>query len=208
MMLSSGLTRPMPRAHRLQTFPRLFMECALEQAEALPARSVGSGIAFEAWSDRHQDDAARVIARSYEGHIDSQINDQYRSIAGARRFLLNIVQYPGCGNFFYPASFVAMDLSQGHLCGVCLSSLVAADVGHITQICVTPEAKGAGIGYELLRRSMRALVQAGCREVSSHGDHRQRAGDFSISQRRVHGSPPLRRLRVGGLLSCPDTIPA
>jgi len=166
MMLSSGLTRPMPRAHRLQTFPRLFMECALEQAEALPARSVGSGVAFEAWSDRHQDDAARVIARSYEGHIDSQINDQYRSIAGARRFLLNIVQYPGCGNFFYPASFVAMDLSQGHLCGVCLSSLVAADVGHITQICVTPEAKGAGIGYELLRRSMRALVQAGCREVS------------------------------------------
>jgi len=166
MMLSSGLTRPMPRAHRLQTFPRLFMECALEQAEALPARSVGSGIAFEAWSDRHQDDAARVIARSYEGHIDSQINDQYRSPGGARRFLNNIVQYPGCGAFYPPSSFVALAGTGRALCGVCLASLVAPDVGHITQICVSPAVRGTGLGYELMRRSLVALAEYGCRSVS------------------------------------------
>jgi ribosomal protein S18 acetylase RimI-like enzyme len=47
-----------------------------------------------------------------------------------------------------------------------LSSLVASDVGHITQICVAPEAKGEGIGYELMRHSLTALKQAGCEKTS------------------------------------------
>jgi ribosomal protein S18 acetylase RimI-like enzyme len=166
MMLGTGPARPMPRAHRLQAFPRLFMQAALDQASGLPVHTPKQRTMFEIWSERRQEDAANVIALAYEGHIDSQINDQYRSVSGARRFLLNIVQYPGCGSFFYPASFVATDIGTGQACGICLSSLVREDVGHITQICVTPGVAGTGVGYELLRRSMVALGQAGCRSVS------------------------------------------
>src|SRR5947209_5254613 len=132
MMLGQSTNRSMPRAHRLQAFPRLFMEAPLEQARDLATATPKRRTAFEVWSERRQEDAARVIALAYEGHIDSQINDQYRSVSGARRFLLNIVQYPGCGNFFHPASMVATDIASGQVCGICLSSLVRQDVGHIT----------------------------------------------------------------------------
>jgi len=166
MMLGQSTNRPMPRAHRLQAFPRVFMQAPLDQARDLPGVAPKQRTVFEVWSERRQEDAARVIALAYAGHIDSQINDQYRSVSGARRFLLNIVQYPGCGNFFHPASMVAVDLASGQVCGICLSSLVREDVGHITQICVTPDVHGTGVGYELLRRSMVALSQAGCQSVS------------------------------------------
>ena len=166
MVLGEDWNRPLPRAHRVQAFPRLFLQAPLEYARALPARPPKRPARFEVWSERRQEDAAGIIAEAYEGHVDSLINDQYRSVSGARRFLLNIVQYPGCGGFFFPASFVSVDPESGHARGICLSSLVSEDVGHITQICVTPDVAGMGIGYELLRRSMVALAQAGCRAVS------------------------------------------
>jgi ribosomal protein S18 acetylase RimI-like enzyme len=111
-----------------------------------------------------QEGTGRLIAGAYQNHIDSQINDQYRSAVGARRFLTNIVQYPGCGSFFAPASFAAT--ASGTLCGVSLASLVSSDVGHITQVCVARSYQSIGLGYELVRRSMEALSGHGCRAVS------------------------------------------
>ena len=64
---------------------------------------------IEKWSDHYQDAAAQLIAAAYTGHVDSRINDQYRTSGGARRFLYNIVQYPGCGAFYRPASFAAFE---------------------------------------------------------------------------------------------------
>ena len=52
-----------------------------------------------AMGDHHHELAAGVISLAYADHIDSQINDQYRTVAGARRFIYNIVQFPGCGIF-------------------------------------------------------------------------------------------------------------
>ncbi len=98
--------------------------------------------------------------------MDSQINDQYRSSSGALRFLANIVKFPGCGLFCAPASFVARDRSSGALCGISLASMVAPDVGHITQLCVAPSHQGRGVGYELLRRSLDSLALHGCRSAS------------------------------------------
>ena len=85
------------------------------------------------WADRYQEDAAHVISAAYRGHVDSEINDQYRTIPGARRFLTNIVKYPGCGRFSPAASVVAVDEGSGRVCGVCLASLVSANSGHVTQ---------------------------------------------------------------------------
>ena len=52
------------------------------------------------------------------------------------------------------------------MCGVSLTSLVANEVGHVTQICVGPSYQGQGLGYELLRRSLTALAAQGCKSVS------------------------------------------
>lgn len=165
MLLSASLERPLPGMQHLKRFERQFMGFDARRAVELPPRD-NDEVRLELWQERRQEDAARVIAEAYRGHIDGEVNDQYRSTAGARRFLYNIVQYPGCGSFFPAASWLAVERRSGRLCGLCLASLVAADVGHITQICVTPAARGRGLGYELLRRSLVALAEAGMRKVT------------------------------------------
>jgi ribosomal protein S18 acetylase RimI-like enzyme len=166
LLLESPLKRKVPFASRFKPYPRRFMEAPAGQVLALEAREP-EGIAIAPWTEAQQDDSARLVAAAYRGHIDSEINDQYRSPSGSRRFLSNIVQYPGCGTFFPQASFAAVSSNgaKGELCGISLASLVARDTGHITQICVAPSQRGKGIGYALLRRSMVALAAHGCRTV-------------------------------------------
>ena len=110
------------------------------------------------------------MRRPTPGHIDSRINDQYRTSAGARRFLHNIVQYPGCGAFYRPASLAAFEGVSGRLCGISLASLVTPETGHVTQICVSPAVRGTGIGYELLRQSLTTLARHGMHIGESDGD--------------------------------------
>lgn len=156
--------RAMPYARWFRSYARQFLEAPLASVRNLPVRE--TGIAFGPWAESWHDDAAQLIAAAYRDHTDSSINDQYRSTQGARRFLTNIVQYPGCGAFFAPASLVAWDRKNRAMCGLSLASMVAPEVGHITQICVGPRRQGQGIGYELLRRSMAGLAAHGCRDVS------------------------------------------
>lgn len=107
-----------------------------------------------------------MIALSHAEHIDSQINDHYRPVAGASRFLDNIVQFPGSATFYGPASYLASDVTTGRVAGMTLSSFVADDVPHIAEICVVPDARGTGLGYELLRQSVATLRGAGAKRVS------------------------------------------
>jgi ribosomal protein S18 acetylase RimI-like enzyme len=166
LLLDSPLKRRVPFASRFKPYARRFLEAPARQALALETRAL-EGMAIVPWTEAQQDDSARLVAASYRGHIDSEINDQYRSPSGSRRFLSNIVQYPGCGTFFPPASFSAFasNGAKSELCGISLASLVARETGHITQICVAPSQRGKCIGYALLRRSMLALAAHGCRTV-------------------------------------------
>ncbi len=166
MMFTTARSAPLPHSVFARAHPRNFMMAELEGAAELPSGRAAARLYIEPWDERHHDEAARVIAAAYEGHIDSQINNQYRSAAGARRFLHNIVEYPGCGAFFAPASLVAYERGSEDICGISLASLVAPDVGHITQICILPRVQGTGAGYELLRRSLSALRAHGCRKAS------------------------------------------
>lgn len=148
----------------VKVYERLLMKLRTEP-EMLPRPNAGR-FHIEPWADHLHESAANAIALAYSGHIDSQINDQYRSLAGARRFLNNIVQFPGCGIFHKPGSFVAFDTRTGWVAGIVLVSFVSAEVGHITQLCVTPHVKGAGLGYELLRQTVQALRTRGAKRIS------------------------------------------
>ncbi|MBL8176847.1 MAG: GNAT family N-acetyltransferase [Bryobacterales bacterium] len=165
MMLDSPLSRPMVFEAHMREFRRTFMawEPGFWGHGASRAEDI---LLFETWREERLEESAQMIALAYRDHIDSQINDQYQSVSGARRFLSNIIQFPGCGRFFAPASCLAFRKDTGLPCGLILGSLVNEGVGHITQICVTPESRGLGIGYELLRRALREFGAAGCRKVS------------------------------------------
>lgn len=155
-----------PFALFAQAYERLFMLVDLHSAPLLVPGRAASAFRYEPWTDRRQDTAARLIAEAYREHVDSRINDQYRSPAGARRFLHNIVQYPGCGHFSPAGSWVAIHEPSGELAGVTLASTVAPEVGHITQICVAPWVRGSGAGYELLRLALESMRSQGCHAVS------------------------------------------
>ncbi|MCW5978423.1 MAG: GNAT family N-acetyltransferase [Bryobacteraceae bacterium] len=166
MTLSSPFDRALPRSDFVGVHARNFMVIPLEAAHSLPPGKAADQVRVERFTHSAHEEAARLIAASYRGHVDGEINDQYRSVSGARRFLSNIVQYPGCGSFFPPGSLVAVLPDTGELAGVSLSSLVAGDVGHITQVCTLPAARRRGIAYELVRRSLLALAWYGCRKAS------------------------------------------
>jgi ribosomal protein S18 acetylase RimI-like enzyme len=107
-------------------------------------------IEFRRWGEQDFQPGAAVITTAYRGHIDSEINDQYRSLNGSLRFLNNIVRFPGCGVFDAHASFVALHKPTRSIAGLLLCSRVRDDVGHVTQVCVLPELRGRRIGESLL----------------------------------------------------------
>jgi ribosomal protein S18 acetylase RimI-like enzyme len=100
-----------------------------------------------------------VITTAYRGHVDSEINDQYRTLSGSLRFLNNIVRFPGCGTFDAESSFAAVHKRTRILVGLILCSRVRQDVGHVTQVCVLPEYRSHGIGESLLAATTTNLRQ-------------------------------------------------
>ncbi|HEY6969654.1 MAG TPA: GNAT family N-acetyltransferase [Candidatus Angelobacter sp.] len=136
-------------AQGFRQFPRLFMALPLNvnmRSQVFPE----ANIEFRRWTEQDFQPAASVITAAYRGHIDSEINDQYRSLNGSLRFLNNIVRFPGCGVFDSSASFVAFNRMSRSVVGVLLCSRVKDDVGHITQVCILPEQRGKRIGESLI----------------------------------------------------------
>ena len=107
-------------------------------------------IEYRRWTEADFQPSAAVITACYRGHIDSEINDQYRTMNGSLRFLNNIVRFPGCGVFDGHASFVAFHKPTKTIAGLLLCSRVRDDVGHVTQVCVVPEQRGRMIGESLI----------------------------------------------------------
>jgi ribosomal protein S18 acetylase RimI-like enzyme len=166
MMLHMPVTLPLPSGQYLRRHDRYFMEISREAASKLAPRTPAIRVAYVPFADRYQEEIAHLVTAAYRGHVDSDINDQYRTIPGARHFLMNIIRFPGCGNFFPGASVVALDENTGRVCGICLASMVSATSGHITQLCILPAVRKARLGYELLRQSLLHLLQAGCTSIS------------------------------------------
>lgn len=132
-----------------QRHPRLFMVLELGNPVATPPKT-NLEIEIRGWTDNDYQSAAAVITAAYRGHVDAQINDQYRTLSGSLRFLNNIVRFPGCGQFDAESSFVALDRKTKSQIGMILCSRVRNDVGHVTQICVLPEYRSHGLGEALL----------------------------------------------------------
>lgn len=155
---SGSVSTPFTR-EGFRVYPRLFMQLPLRGTNsamdvALPPMD---DIELRYWTETDFQSSAQVITSAYFGHIDSDINDQYRSVAGSTRFLNNIVRFPGCGVFDGQASMVAFSRITGAMVGLLLASRVREDVGHVTQICLAPEFRGRGLGKAMMVHCCRGL---------------------------------------------------
>ncbi len=166
MMLRMPLTQPLPFNKHLARHDRSFMNIDRAAILHLQPRTPAVNVTFCQWAEHFSEEVAHLVSAAYRGHVDSEINDQYRTIPGARHFLTNIVRFPGCGIFSSSASIIAIDQRSGRVCGACLASMVSAKSGHITQLCVLPAIRGARLGYELLRQALMRMVEAGCTTIS------------------------------------------
>jgi ribosomal protein S18 acetylase RimI-like enzyme len=137
---------------------RLFMSLALARAN-MDSKLIAADIEIRRWTEQDYQPSASIITLAYKHHVDSEVNDQYRTLSGSLRFLNNIVRFPGCGTFDPESSFVAVNRRNHSLVGIILCSRVRYDTGHVTQICVLPEYRRLRLGKALLAATVRNLVQ-------------------------------------------------
>ena len=158
LMHETGIVSQPFVAQGFSRHARLFMLLPLDNAVP-SARAPHPDIEIRQWSEADYQPAAAVITTAYRGHVDSEINDQYRTLSGSLRFLNNIVRFPGCGTFDPDSSFAAINKRTRTLVGLILCSRVRNDVGHVTQVCVLPEYRSHGIGESLMAATTGNLRQ-------------------------------------------------
>ena len=150
----------------LRPFPRHFMVVDLTASSLAKRTPFSAAFQPEPWQAEFYPSAAALIHEAYTGHMDSEINDQYRTLAGAKRFLHNIVHFPGCGVFDPAGSWLLRDRHTGDLQGLVLCSRVRDDAAHITQLCVRPGERNRGFGHLLLAHCLIQLAHRSIRTVS------------------------------------------
>jgi ribosomal protein S18 acetylase RimI-like enzyme len=147
-------------------YRRLFLALPIDYEYTAALRPLSPEVEIHRWQESDYQPAATIITAAYREHVDSDVNDQYRTISGSLRFLNNIVRFPGCGVFDPTSSFVAFHRPTRTRIGVLLCSRVRHDVGHITQVCTLPEYRGSGIGEHLLRYCYADLAARNFSELS------------------------------------------
>lgn len=165
LLFHSGQLTPAFRG--FEVFPRLFLERDLYPL-TLPAGAPRIPERFElvSWTPHLYDPVAQLIHSAYRGHIDSGINDQYRTLAGAQRFLHNIIRFPGCGTFDPDNSWVVRDRASGVMAGTLLCSRVAPGIAHLTQLCILAEYRGQHLGAGVLDFAIQRLAARGYRALT------------------------------------------
>jgi ribosomal protein S18 acetylase RimI-like enzyme len=169
LMFPAGALASPFHSRGFRSSPRLFMTCDLPQS---PLGGASSGFQLpahfivEPWRPPFYDAAAELIQHAYAGHMDSNINDQYRTLHGAQRFLHNIIRFPGCGIFDPEDSWVIRDTRNNALEGIILCSRVRPDVAHITQLCIRKDLRGLGLGEALLHHCADRISKRGVKALS------------------------------------------
>ena len=153
------------REQGFRLYTRQFMLLDLQKS-LKTNHATSAGFRVDRWNDRYFEPCARLIYLSYANHVDGEINDQYRSIPGALKFLKNIILLPGCGQFIPAASFVLRQPGSDELVAAVLTSEVSPGVGHTTQICVVPGYQGHGLGRMLMQKSSEALRSLKFKELT------------------------------------------
>src|SRR6266852_1797273 len=154
------------RDQGFKLYTRQFMLLDLHKNDSEQQPGASSRMRVDRWNDRFFEPCAKLIYLAYANHVDGEINDQYRSRAGALRFLKNIIMLPGCGQFVPGASFVLRQPGSDELIAAVLTSEVSPGVGHTTQICVLPGYQGHGLGRMLMETSAEALRSMKFRELT------------------------------------------
>jgi ribosomal protein S18 acetylase RimI-like enzyme len=110
---------------------------------------------LEPWRGTNLRGAASVMRAAYEGGVDAEINQQYRSDDGCELVLDDILNQGGCGNSVVEASAVAR--VRGSTIGFIVVTETAHRQAHLAQIAVLPQYQHQGLGRMLLKHGLSKL---------------------------------------------------
>jgi len=111
---------------------------------------------LEPWRGSHLREAAPIMQAAYEGGVEAEINELYRTSDGCGVVLENSLSQGGCGIPVVEAS--AMARHRGRGIGFAVVTEIAPRQGHLAQVAVLPEYQRRGVGRLLLSHSLSQLV--------------------------------------------------
>ena len=137
-----------------RTYWREVLRFDLRQARG-PAHAAAM-VSLEPWRETHLREAAAILQASYDGGVEAEIHQQYRTVDGCHVVLDDILNQGSCGILVPEASAMARDRGRG--IGFAVVTEVAPQQGHLTHIAVLPEYRRRGVGRGLLDYSLRRLA--------------------------------------------------
>ena len=112
----------------------------------------------EPWRDGDETDAAALLRAAYGS------NGRYFAAHGLpqewRRYVHNLVAYPGCGRFDRTATRVMRD-DDGRMAALVMMTALGPGVAHVAQVAVHPDHRGQGLAGKLLERALGMAHAAG-----------------------------------------------
>ncbi len=158
------LRHPYPHPHASR-FERLFLELDLTRFSppSLPPHPLS--LQVQPWNWHREEDSAQLLFHAYRNHVDASINDQYRTLAGTRTYVSNVLRYPSCGYFHPASSFLLADRSDTRLLGLVLTNIAQLPsglVGHISQLTVDSSRRRRGAGRMLILAALARFSALGC----------------------------------------------
>jgi len=121
------------------------------------AADAGTNLCLELLRGSNLRAAASVMRAAYEGGVDAEMNQQYRSDDGCELVLDDLLNQGGCGNPVVEASVIAR--RRGSAIGFIVMTEIARRQAHLAQIAVLPEYHRQGVGRLLLRHSLSKLAE-------------------------------------------------
>jgi ribosomal protein S18 acetylase RimI-like enzyme len=187
LLHASGVHTEIFRRAGFQMFRRLFMVQQLDGRWNPPRVDLPRDLELRTWRDEDLTAAGQLITEAYRDHPDSVINDQYRSLHGAQRFLNNIVRYSGCGAFSAQVSHVVVNRRSREIVALVLGSRVSPQSGHITQLCVHPHYRRHGLARTMLAMAAFQFMRHGANEISlTVTESNTQAIDLYLSERYAY----------------------
>jgi ribosomal protein S18 acetylase RimI-like enzyme len=132
--------------------------------QSQPEAGTRANVYLEPWRGSNLRAAASVMRAAYEGGLDAEMNEHYRSDDGCELVLDDILNQGGCGNPIIEASAIARHRGRG--IGFIIVTEIDRRQAHLSQVAVLPEYQYQGVGRLLLRHGLSKLADQAFDTVS------------------------------------------
>ena len=148
---------PLFEREGFRTYWREFLRCEMRQARQ-PV-SPPALVQLEPLRGSDLCEAAAIMQAAYNGGVDAEIGQHYRTYEGCELVLQDLVSQGGGGIPVLEASAIARHRGRG--IGFIILTKIAARQGHLPQVAVLPEYQRQGLGRLLVSYGLSRLAELG-----------------------------------------------